>query len=125
MIAPTTRIAAAAALAAGVALAPAAAAPAAPRLTLLGTFDFGKAAEAGSNGRAAGLWSRHSVRSGFTGDDLEIQFTPTGTARPSWIYLTTQDFNGRCATVGDRGKELRVWVQYRCAGFAGDSLEVR
>ncbi|GGK21722.1 hypothetical protein GCM10010124_12760 [Pilimelia terevasa] len=125
MTATLARGLAAAALAAAAAVAPAAGAHAGPRpLDPLGTFDFGKAAEAGANGRTANFWRTYEVRSGFTGDDLLVAPRPYQ-PRTNWVYLTTLDFGDRCETIGATGVGNGVWGEYRCVGFAGDSLSVR
>ena len=107
-------------------LTPAAAQAAAPRTTtlLLGTYDAGRAAVIGEAGRAAGVWSAYSVRSGFAGDHLTITFTPRTKARPAEQPVYTAAFDqvddawSECEQTGAEGVARRVWVSYRCrTGF--------
>ena len=109
------------------ALAPATAHAATPRTTtaLLGTYDFGRAAVIGEAGRAAGVWSSYSVRSGIAGDDLTITYPPHSQARPVEKQVYTAYFDqvddawSECEQAGTEGIARKVWVSYRCrTGFA-------
>ncbi|GAA3342246.1 hypothetical protein GCM10020358_36520 [Amorphoplanes nipponensis] len=107
-------------------LAPSAAQAAPHRTTrLLGTYDFGRAGVIGAAGRAAGVWSAYSVRSGFAGDDLSVTYRPRTKARAherevyTAAFYEVDDAWSECEQVGAAGVARKVWVSYRChTGFA-------
>ncbi|WP_430781927.1 hypothetical protein [Actinoplanes sp. G11-F43] len=99
---------------------PAQAAKPRPVTSLLGTYDFGRAAVIGQAGENAGVWKSYTVRSGFAGDDLSITYvratSPSRSERTVYTaaFNEVKDAQAECRKVGADGVARRVWVSYRC-----------